>query len=232
VLQVTYFSFAEKEEDEALAKMLEFVPEREWNKVVVASSYLEALLVPSRFSSSATSLLDLVYDTPGQLRFAEEIEGWQMQTAFGIPASLFATLKETFPQASFHHVYSSAVRSINAVTDGPSIEIDFTPRLFRVILKNENQVQLAESYAYKTPYDVVYYLLKICSEFGWAQEDTQLMLSGLIEQDSAMFQHLHQYFLHVSFASGHAFSFPESSYPTYYFHSLSKLAECELSVEV
>jgi hypothetical protein len=231
VLQVTYFAFEEFEDDQAIARMLEYLPEREWKKVVIASSYLEALLIPSRFAGSATALLDLVYDMPGQERFTDEIEGWQMQTAFGVPATVLAPLKDVFPEASVRHMYSSSVRAGTDYSQTPLIDINFSPRLFRVILKKDNKVHLAESYAYKTPYDVVYYLLKICSEFGWMQEDTHLMLSGLIEQDSALFQQLHQYFLHISFASEHSCEFPESAYPTYYFQSLSKLAECELSVE-
>jgi hypothetical protein len=49
------------------------------------------------------------------------------------------------------------------------IAIHFTTQQFRVLVKQGAQLQLAQTYAYKTPLDVVYYLLKICSELGLDQ---------------------------------------------------------------
>jgi hypothetical protein len=87
-------------------------------------------------------------------------------------------------------------------------------------------VQLAQVYAYKTPLDVVYFLLKICYEFALDQSEVFLILSGLIDQDSAMYAELYNYFLNLHFAQAPLFSLPENDYPHHYFTSLYNLAAC------
>jgi len=94
------------------------------------------------------------------------------------------------------------------------------------MVKKNKQLQLAQAYSYKTPLDVVYYLLKICYEFGLDQSEVFVILSGLIDQDSAMYSELHSYFLNLYFAQPPPYSVPENEYPHHYFTSLYNLAAC------
>jgi hypothetical protein len=106
------------------------------------------------------------------------------------------------------------------------IDLHFTTQDFRVLVKKDQHVLLAQTYQYKTPLDVVYYLLKISYEFDLDQSSTFLIVSGLIEKDSALYQELHNYFVQLHFAQATTYELPENSHPHYYFTSLYNLASC------
>jgi hypothetical protein len=107
------------------------------------------------------------------------------------------------------------------------VAVHFTPFNFRVIVKKEGQLQLAQMYCYQAPLDVVYYLLKIIQEIDLLKEDTFIILSGLIEEDSALFKELHQYFLNVHFALPGNVTLQNNKLPQHFFTSMYNLAACE-----
>jgi hypothetical protein len=74
--------------------------------------------------------------------------------------------------------------------------------------------------------DVVYYLLKICYELNLDQSETYVVVSGLIDKDSALYNELHNYFLNLHFAQAPSYSLPQNEHPHYYFTSLYNLAAC------
>ena len=97
---------------------------------------------------------------------------------------------------------------------------------FRVLVKKDHQVHLAQTYSYKSPLDVVYFLLKICYEFKLDQSSVFVILSGLIEKDSAMYRELHSYFVNLHFAEATSYELPQNELPHHYFTSLYNLAAC------
>ena len=105
------------------------------------------------------------------------------------------------------------------------IAADFTPGYFRVIVKKDGQLHLAQTYAYTTPLDVVYFLLKICSEFGLSQEQSTLSISGLVEKESALYRELYNYFLNIQFRNPAQPDLPDG-HPAHFFTSISNLAVC------
>jgi hypothetical protein len=106
------------------------------------------------------------------------------------------------------------------------IDIHFNTEYFIVLVKKNKQAQLVQTYSYKTPLDVVYYLLKICYEFQIKQPEVFVIVSGLIDKDSNMYTELHNYFLNLHFAQAPSYSIPENDHPHHYFTSLYNLAAC------
>jgi hypothetical protein len=96
------------------------------------------------------------------------------------------------------------------------------------MVKKHHHVELLQTYTYASPMDVVYFLLKICTEFQLPQEETQIIISGLIEEESALYKELHHYFLHMHFAISTTLSLPDHEYPNHFFTSLHNLAACVL----
>ena len=100
---------------------------------------------------------------------------------------------------------------------------------FLVAVFNGEKIQLVQSYAYQTPDDVSYYLLAICNRFNINQDKVTLIVSGLLDEQSRLYQELLKYFLQVQWDR-----MPESvkmdaafaAYPNHYFSPLLKMALC------
>jgi Protein of unknown function (DUF3822) len=221
---IRYITYGELEAEKSLGSFLEEL-NNNYEKVLVCSAFHQSLLIPESFHGHP-SLFHALYDTPLQKKLTADISERQMNAAYSIPASIFNLITEKFSSAQFLHVYTPALKIGNGFAATDQIDIHFSTRHFRVLLKKDRQVQLAQIYSYKTPLDVVYFLLKICYEFGLNQSKVVVILSGLIDEDSAMYTELHNYFLNLHFTQAPSYSVPENSYPHHYFTSLYNLAAC------
>jgi Protein of unknown function (DUF3822) len=83
---------------------------------------------------------------------------------------------------------------------------------------------LAQTYSYTAPEDIVYYLLRIVQQFALSAEEVTVILSGLIDKESALYKELYQYFLQIELRS---VSWNTGDYPAHFFSSLNDLARCE-----
>ncbi len=222
---VKYISFDDHEAEEKLGEVLKEI-NTGFQKVIVCSAYAQALLMPMKTLSSDDALLRVIYDLPSQVYLNDKIPEWQIVAAYSLPIGIHQQLVSKFSSPQFLHVYTPTLKIYNGFVAEDQVDIHFTTQQFRVLVKKGNQIQLAQIYYYKTPLDVVYYLLKIFSEFGLSQSEALLIISGLIDKDSAMFTELHNYFLNLHFAKEPVYSLPQHDYPHYYFTSLYNLASC------
>jgi len=223
--EVKYLGFDTLEAENVLSDILDGIREQP-SKVVIGSAFAQALLVPQQLFKNDFSFSQVVYDLHGQELLHDNISEWQMVTAYSIPSAIYRQLLARFANAQFCHVYTPALKFYNGFVAEDQVDIHFSIQQFRVVVKKDNVVQLAQTYSYKTPLDVVYFLLKICYEFGLDQSHLFLIVSGLIDKDSVMYHELHHYFLNLHFAGPPSFEMPESNHPHYYFTSLYNLAAC------
>ena len=224
--QIKYITFDELDAEESLAPLFDELKNANCEKVIVCSAFPQSLLVPAQFNKSSHSFLNAIYDEPSQKYFTDSVQEWQMSTVYAIPFSIFNLIEERFSSVQFFHAYTPVLKIYNGFSNASEIDLHFSTRDFRVLVKKDRQIQLAQIYPYKTPLDVVYYLLKICYEFQLEQGEVFVIISGLIDKDSAMYNELHNYFLNLHFAQAPSYSLPESEYPQHYFTSLYNLAAC------
>ncbi len=195
------------------------------DSVVVSSAFPQALLVPQKYSNNDVDYLDAVYDLPDQEHLRDTVKGWQLATQYLIPSGIYQFLKNRFSKRHFCHAYTALIEA-SIQQEQPVLLVNFTTERFSVLLKKNQQVHLAQIYSYKTPLDVVYFLLKICYEFQVQQTEVLLQVSGFIERESNLFTELYNYFLNVEFAAPPAMTLPSSDVPQHYFTSLYNLAQC------
>jgi hypothetical protein len=171
-------------------------------------------------------MLDLVYDQHAQQYLHDSIPEWQMVNMFSLPKALYQTLQQSFSTVNFCHAYTPTIKMYNGYVADHQLMVHFTPEYFRVLLKKDAAIHLAQTYSYTSPLDVVYFLLKISYEFNLDQSSVYIILSGLIEKDSSMYTEVEQYFANVHFAHPPEIKLPDNSHPQYFFTSLYNLATC------
>lgn len=221
---IRYIVFDEMEAGQKINHILSQL-DGNFERVKICSAHVQAMITPQHLFKGDYTMLERVFDHSGQ-QLNDRINEWQVATLYSMPSSIYDKLLSKFPLAEFCHSYTPALKIYNGFVAPDQVDIHFTTSNFRVIVKKEGGLQLAQTYAYKTPLDVVYYLLKIFYEFGLNQSEAFLIVSGLVEQDSALYNELHHYFANLHFAQAPPYAIPGDAYPQYYFTSLYNLASC------
>ncbi|OLY92918.1 Protein of unknown function [Cnuella takakiae] len=216
------WQFSPEDQDSSLQKIMDTVDAAgiSRNKIRVALALPQTTLLPHRFDGKADLLLDALF--PGQGSEARVYSNGH-HYVFVVPRHLNALLHDKFNEVLFVPALACTAA---AEESGPTIQAFFIDNEIRVSVHNDGLLLLQQQYAYKSSLDVVYYLLKICTEFGFSQQTTGLALSGFIAPDSALYQELHQYFLNIHFSHGDAVHSGGTDLPKHFFSSLFNLAQC------
>ena len=224
--RITQISFDEHEAYESLVSIVSELKNQQFERVFFCSAFAQALLMPQKFFANSDAVLDIIYDIPSSRHLNDYISEWQMVNVYSIPSAMHEMITSGFSGVQFFHAYTPLIKVFNHYEADQQIHLYFTTQYFRVLVKKEQQVQLAQIYAYKSPLDVAYYLLKMVYEFDLDQTQVHVILSGLVDEKSALFDEIHHYFIHVKFAQHGNFNLPENDFPEYYFSSLYNLAGC------
>jgi len=224
--QIRYINYDEFKSEEAIAQIINEVQKINIRRTIICSASPQSILVPQKRFNGEYGLLDVTYDQPAQQYFHDSIAEWQLINTYSMPSTIF-NLLSTLPSPKYYHVYTPSLKIYNGFTGASQVSVHFNTQTFRVLVKKEGNIHLAQTYSYKTPLDVVYYLLKIFSEFGLDQKETYLILSGLVQEDSALYKELYSYFQNLHFAHAPQIALPANDHPHHFFLSIYNLAACE-----
>jgi hypothetical protein len=213
-----------------LAGIMEKHPEldRSFYKVLVSYDYPQSTLVPlQHYKQEDTSpLLKNLYGiNSGSSVISESIAEWQVYNVYAVPNELHDWVNRKFTAGSYWHQYTLLVKNLDTAPGGDHLLVDFRRDDFTLVAARENKLLLASSFYYSTPEDVLYYLLKVCQEFGFSQQEVRVSLSGLIDKQSALYKELYQYFINLNFREAD-WNIAGSEYPAHFFTSLNDLARC------
>lgn len=190
------------------------------NKIRVGLALPQISMLPENFSGKADVILEALF--PGYGSEARVYSG-SRHFVFSVPRSVNALLHENFNEVLFVPAHACAPVPEEA---GNSIQAFFIDNEFRVAVYRNYRLLLQQQYSFTSPLDVVYYLLKICAEFNFTQQNTLLSVSGFITSDSALYTELHQYFLNIRFSDLNTVVVGGADVPKHYFISLYNLAQC------
>lgn len=224
------FTFAPLAIEETLLRLVENLnaSNQTFTRVIISPAFPQALLIPKKLFSPDHTILQNTYQLNDSVCFTDHIGEWQLVNAYAMPSSLHQILDKVFPLATYMHAYSPLLKIFNGFSSEQQVAVSFIHSEFRVVVKKDQNVQLVQTYSYETPMDVVYLILKICLEFNLAQEDTQIIISGFVEQNSALYKELYNYFLNLHFSNISFLSLPEGEHPKHYLTSINNLAACVL----
>jgi hypothetical protein len=162
---------------------------------------------------------------------SEKVIGFKMYNIYRVPREIHALLQRKFASGNYWHYYTLLLNDgqMQASPNEQIIKMVMRADQFLVAVFNGEKIQLVQSYAYQTPDDVSYYLLAICTRFNISQEKVTLIVSGLLDEQSRLYQELLKYFLHVQWDR-----LPDSikldevfaDFPNHYFSPLLKMALC------
>lgn len=201
-------------------------------KVCISYDYPQNTLVPSQQykSEQAGDLLKSLYGVNGSsVIISESIHDWQLYNVYAVPRDVHEWVCRHYPAAQYWHRYTLDIKQMRSGDQPQQLWADFRTDDFTLSAIADNKLLLSQTFPYSTPEDVLYYILKVCSlSPGGNQSDFQrdavLSLSGLIDQQSALYKELYQYFIHLVFRDASWSSSGE--HPLHFFTSLNDLVRC------
>ncbi|MET0464958.1 MAG: DUF3822 family protein [Chitinophagaceae bacterium] len=218
-------------EENTLQEIYQSHPElgEQFSKVIVCFDHPQSVLVPQVYYNmdDAPALLKTLYGTLNRdLLMTEYVQDWQIQNVYSAPRETAEWISRHFSDSERCHTYTIGLKNSGIAGAEDVLSVDIRPDNFSLIVTRSNKLLLAQTYAYATPADVLYYLLNACRQFSLTQETAQLVLSGLITQESALYRELYNYFLNIQFRESGWNIQGEQQYPAHFFTSLNDLVRC------
>jgi Protein of unknown function (DUF3822) len=198
--------------------------------VQVYYNFTASALVPKEFFVEAEkeNMLDLMFGKGASTYcFYEDVLNNDMKIVYRVSSKIYETVNELFPKNKFAHASSMQLQA--SKLDGDRLECIVYHNSIKLILCKNSQLQIVQFFDYEIPIDVSYHLLTVCERFGVSASEVKLILCGMIDVNSNLYDDIHKYFLNVHFAilSGDTIVSEDMKiHPTHFYHNLTALAQC------
>jgi hypothetical protein len=205
-----------------------------YKEAFVIYNYTDSNFLPAKFFHIELNqpVTELLYGNARKgLLLSEKVNGWDMYNIYRVPREIHALLQRKFAAGNYWHYYTLLLSDgqVKTSTESHFIKMVMGADQFLVVVFKDKAIQLLQSYAYQTPDDVSYYLLSICNRFQINQDKVTLIVSGLLDEQSRLYQELLKYFLQVQWdqlPDNVSLDAVFSPFPTHYFSPLLKMALC------
>lgn len=204
--------------------------QQSFTKTDIVWLFADSVLVPHEyFNSSATKeTLELVYGDAEQGEIKTDfLFRHNMHNIYRVPTAVESIVKAKFPYANQSHLYS-LLPELAGKKDKQLFAI-FYPRQLTAVLMINGNVQVMQTFSYANGRDAAYHLLNVCQQFDSSPDETQLHLSGMIDERSNLYSELYKYFLHLQFEPlPQSFEYADGikEHPQHFFSHLFATAAC------
>lgn len=180
---------------------------KKYKTVLVSEVSPQFTLCPTVFfePDNARALLEFnCGDTEQQLILTDDIHS-TIKLVYAIDEALKSTLDKLFPQHQLkHHITALARLMLNTEElSKEQVLISIRYNSIEVIIKQNQQLILANQYSIKTNEDVLYYVLFILEQYQLNPLTVALTLIGNVEANSELIVSLKKYIKHIRLATGH-----------------------------
>jgi hypothetical protein len=193
----------------------------------------ELVLIPEEMQgeSAAEDYLNLIYgENNKQLLCYENVTyANHFISAYRVPKIIIDNIHQTFENCQLGHTYSVILKDVMGRTDLHSffLKIQFYTTHFVLGVWKLGKLQIIQSYKYFQPEDVIYYLLRIVQQFEMDALQTELELSGMIEEDADIYVKLLKIFGKIKnqhMLPNGIFQNVSAKHPAYYFSPFYNLS--------
>jgi hypothetical protein len=201
-----------------------------FKKVYTIYSFSESVLMPFELykSQENNNILKLVHGDMDMntILLTDIITEYGICNIYRVPENIVNLFKSKFPDVVNRHLYSVLIKQYPPGDD--KLFVIYYPQKIIVKLNKDGQTQILNSYLYHTAIDISYILLNICKQFN--VYNIPLELSGMIDQESALYAELRKYFETMNFAqlpSQVKYSEEITRNPAHYFSPIFVAHSCE-----
>lgn len=200
----------------------------------VVYNYTDSNLLPEKHFHIELNkpVIELVYGNAHKgLLLSEKVYGWDLYNTYRIPREVHTVLQQKFAAGKYWHYYTLLLTGIGKEDTPEEDEIKMVVAADRFIAAvfRKKELQLLQTWYYQTPEDVSYHLLAVCNRFYIKPEEVTLNISGLVDEESNLYQELMKYFLRTRWEvlpASVSLQDTFNQFPAHYFSPLLKMALC------
>ena len=207
----------------------------QFSDVIFIHNQKEMVLVPSSLYKQELDavLIDTIHGDQMEYSIAvDDVHQWELHNVFGSPSEMLDLVLHQFPQARQVQYMSACLRGIfRTLTEDVNqwIKLYVLPSCFNLVVLKGEQLQIAKSFYYETPEDILYHLMNVVEKFGLDTSEAVVEVSGLLDSSSATWKELGKYFLNISMEK--STSFPggnenNADLPSHYFTPFLLVPRC------
>jgi hypothetical protein len=162
-------------------------------------------LIPSKFydDKSRLAYFENLTSVSGSEQFEFDIiKSIESHNLYLVESSLVTAMKSTFPQAQYHHYLTPLIQGYQKIAtrrDGHQVFANIRDGQVQVLFFDGKDLIFANSFPFRTPQDLVYFILNIYEQFKLSPEVTPLSISGSLTEDSDIFKYIYRYIRYITF---------------------------------
>jgi hypothetical protein len=205
-------------------------------RVSIAFHTPETVLLPDELyrSGLAATYMEAVHGdlSSGSTLIEEHLEPESIWNLYRVPHWLLQELNIRYRDADRRHILTpmlTYVRQRKHLFPSSCLHLWFYPGKVLALLMKSTQVMLLQTIPYEIPEDLAYASLNACERYGMDPMDVPIHVSGLIENDSIIYNELLRYFPVVTPDQGDVRFVQNdffSSYPIHYFTPAFQICTC------
>lgn len=201
---------------------------------IVVYNYPESNIIPSALFDINLNkpISTLIYGNAERaLMLNERVPDWDMYNAYRIPKDIHSLMQQQFAAGKYWHFYSLLIAGVDkdSITSEACVRLVFYSDRFILAAFHHKELFLINTYSYQTPEDVAYYTLSVIKQLDVQPDKVEVILSGLIDEQSALYSELYKYLLDLRFdtlptevSTGQLLDY----YPPHYFSPLLRTLLC------
>lgn len=193
-------------------------------------------LIPTKFyeDKSRMTYFDNLTSLSGQDQLeCDVIKSIESNNVYLVDSALVAAMKSTFPHAQQHHYMTALIQGFQKIAarrDGHQVFANIRDGQVQVLFFDSKDLVFANSFPFRTPQDLVYFILNVYEQFKLSPEVTPLSISGSLTEDSDIFKFIYRYVRYINFVGTPPyFRFGQqfTGIPQHFYFDLFSIKLCE-----
>ena len=212
VLALKSFHFDHRREKSSIVNLKAVFIEDEMLKLPYSATKIafttpHFTLIPTKFydDKSRLAYFENLTTTNGHEQFeTDAIKNIDSNNVYLVEKMLLEATKSTFPKAQHYHYMTPMIQGFQKIAarrDGHQMFANIRDGQVQVLFFDGKDLVFANSFPFRTPQDLVYFILNVYEQFKLSPEVTPLSISGSLTEDSDIFKFIYRYVRYISFVS-------------------------------
>jgi Protein of unknown function (DUF3822) len=163
----------------------------------------------------------------------DPIKNIETQNIYLVDSQLVAVTKAILPTAHHHHIFTSLILGFQKIAEhrgGHQVFANIRDGFLQILFFDGRNLIFANSFAFRTPQDVIYFLLNTYEQFKLNPDAISLSISGSLTEHSDIFKYIYRYIRNVAFMPAPPyFRFGQqfTGVPAHFYFDLFSIKLCE-----
>lgn len=207
----------------------------QFSDVVFIHNQKELVLLPSVLHKEELDavIIDTIHGDQMEYSISvDDVHQWELHNIYGTSKDMMELVLDRYPQARMVQYMSACLRGIfRTLTEDVNqwIKLYILPSCFNIVVIKGEQLQIANSFFYETPEDIIYHILNVVDKFGLDLSEAIVEVSGLLDLTSSTWKELNKYFLNISIENSPSYpleSITNADSPSHYFTPFLLVPRC------